>query len=202
MSSKSGRIGQAIEWIGRADTIHSVIQAEFVRTLLLPTVTAVATGASGVLGGIPLMWVIMATAIAFAAAAVGLFASSFYIERKNPAHKLQIMRTMFNYDLVPIQPPNRKQNRAAKSKGGRQKGAINLAWREVFQAMINSGHANSVAEIHGFAKAKGIEIQIRSAQMRVRDLVRQGHLTLDDGGYWVPPSTIKRFNLMVGGGPA
>ena len=41
------------EWIGRAETLHTLAQAEFVRTLLFPTVTAVATGAAGILGHIP-----------------------------------------------------------------------------------------------------------------------------------------------------
>jgi hypothetical protein len=109
---------RALEWTGRAETIHSIMQAEFFRTLLLPMVTTVATGAAGVLGHIPLMWVIMATSLAFAGTAVGLLSASTYLERRNPAHKLQVMRTLFNFELVPISGPNRKQRRYASKEGG------------------------------------------------------------------------------------
>jgi hypothetical protein len=67
--------GKALELLGHAETVHTIVQAEFVRTLLLPTVTAVATGTAGFLGNIPLMWVFMATAVAFAGSAVGVLAA-------------------------------------------------------------------------------------------------------------------------------
>jgi len=98
--------------IGHAETIHTIAQAEFVRTLLFPTVTAVATGSAGVLGGIPIMWVIAATAVAFMGAAQGVLSASTYVERKNPAYKLQVLKTLFNYDLVPSCPePKKSQGR-------------------------------------------------------------------------------------------
>jgi hypothetical protein len=104
--------------IGHAETIHTIAQAEFVRTLLFPTVTAMATGTAGVLGGIPIMWVIAATAVAFMGAAQGVLSASTYLERKNPAYKLQVLKTLFNYDLVAIAAPNRKQRKSAAAQGG------------------------------------------------------------------------------------
>lgn len=110
--------GRALEVLGHIETVHTIAQAEFVRTLLLPTVTTVATGTAGILGGIPLMWVFMATAVAFAGSAVGILAASSYLERKNPAHKLQVIKSLFNFDLVPIAGPNRKHRKAAAAQGG------------------------------------------------------------------------------------
>ena len=107
-----------LEWTGHAEAIHAIAQAEFVRTLLLPLVTAMATGTAGILGHIPLMWVFMATAVAFAGAAVGILSASTYLERKNPAHKLTVIKNLFNFELVPITGPSRKHRRAATAQGG------------------------------------------------------------------------------------
>jgi len=109
---------RALETVGHLHTLHVIVQAEFVRTLLLPTVIALATGAAGIAGHIPLMWVIMATAVAAAASAVGILNASTYLERKNPAYKLQVLKHLFNFDLVPVGPPNRKHRRAANAQGG------------------------------------------------------------------------------------
>jgi hypothetical protein len=116
--AKRNLLFRLFEWIGHAETIHTVMQAEFVRTLLFPTVTAVATGTAGILGGIPIMWVIAATAVAFMGAAQGVLSASTYLERKNPAYKLQVIKTLFNFELVPIAGPNRKQRRGAAKEGG------------------------------------------------------------------------------------
>lgn len=59
----------------------------------------------------------MAVVVSFAAASAGILSSSTYLERKNPAHKLQVLKTLFNFDLVPANSPNRKQRLAAKSQG-------------------------------------------------------------------------------------
>ncbi len=107
-----------LEFLGHLHTIHAITQAEFIRTLLVPTVTALATGGAGLWGGLPLMWVIMATAVAGAAAAVGILNASTYLERKNPEHKLTVTKTLFNFSLVPISPPNRKHRRSAAAQGG------------------------------------------------------------------------------------
>jgi len=110
-------VGRALDAIGHAQTVQTIVQAEFVRTLLLPMVTAVATGAAGIFGHVPLMWVIMATALAFAGAAMGILSASTYLERKNPAHKLTVIKNLFNFELVPINGPNRKHRRAAAKEG-------------------------------------------------------------------------------------
>lgn len=114
--AKRGTFVRLLEWIGHAETIHAIAQAEFFRTLLVPTVTALATGGAGWIGGFPLMWIIMATAVAGAAAATGILNASTYLERKNPAHKIQVIRHLFNFSLVPVSGPNRKQRRAAKAQ--------------------------------------------------------------------------------------
>lgn len=43
----AGKIRKALEWLGHIETIHAIAQAEFVRTLLLPTVATVLTLANG-----------------------------------------------------------------------------------------------------------------------------------------------------------
>jgi hypothetical protein len=107
-----------LEWLGHAHTLHAILHAEFIRTLFLPAGVAVATGAAGWFGQIPLMWIVMAVALAFMGTAQGLLSASSYLERKNPAHKLQVLKTIFNFDLVPIGGPNRKLRRAATAQGG------------------------------------------------------------------------------------
>jgi hypothetical protein len=64
------------------------------------------------------MWIIMAVTVAFGTTAVGVLSSSTYLERKNPAYKLQVLRTIFTFNLVPIPGPNRRQRRAAVAQGG------------------------------------------------------------------------------------
>lgn len=100
------------------DIAGHIETAVVLKTILWPTVTALATGTAGIFGHIPIMWVIMATAVSFAATCVGILNSSNYLERKNPAHKLQVLKTLFNFDLVPAGGPNRKQRLAAKAQGG------------------------------------------------------------------------------------
>jgi hypothetical protein len=116
--AKRNILMRCLEWLGHAQTIQAIVQAEFVRTLLFPTVVAVATGTAGILGGIPLMYVIVATALAFMGTAQGILSASTYLERKNPAHKLQVLKTLFNFNLVPISAPNRKHRRSAAAQGG------------------------------------------------------------------------------------
>lgn len=109
---------RSLETIGHLHTLHVIAQAEFVRTLLVPTVTAVATGSAGLFSGLPLMWVLMATAVAGAAAAQGILAASTYLERKNPAYKLTVIKTLFNFGLDSVSPPNRRHRRSAAAQGG------------------------------------------------------------------------------------
>ena len=89
----------------------------------MPVAATVITGASGIWGGIPLMWVLMASALAFGGVATGMLRSSEYIERKNPLNKLIYEGTDFRFDLRPAAIPeqlnmfggqgNRQQRRAA-----------------------------------------------------------------------------------------
>jgi hypothetical protein len=109
---------RALEWFGHWQTIQTILQAEFVRTLLVPVVIAMATGAAGYLGGIPLMWIMLAVVLVFMGAAQGILSASTYLERKNPAYKLQLIKHLFNFDLVPISGPNRKHRRSAAAQGG------------------------------------------------------------------------------------
>jgi hypothetical protein len=81
---KKNPIIWVLEWLGHYQTIQTIIQAHFVRTLLLPVVTAVAAAVFGWIEHIPLMWVIMAVALAFMGAMQGVLSSSEYLERKNP----------------------------------------------------------------------------------------------------------------------
>jgi hypothetical protein len=107
-----------LEVVGHAESVNTIIHAEFVRTLLLPTIGAVVTGAAGIFGGIPLMWVFMATALTFMGATVGLLAGSNYIERKNPLNKLS-WNVVFNCDLNPtkaVVTVNRQQRRAVAKR--------------------------------------------------------------------------------------
>jgi hypothetical protein len=111
-------VRKLFEWLGHAQTIQAIVQAEFVRTLLVPMVMAMAAGGTGFLGGMPLMWIIMATVVTGAGASIGILSASTYLERKNPAYKLQVIKTLFNFDLVPIGGPNRRHRRSAAAQGG------------------------------------------------------------------------------------
>lgn len=80
--------------------------------------TGAATGAAGILGGVPAMWVIMASTLAFAGMAVGLFTVSAYRQKETPEGKLRYNGTIFNFDLFPV-PDNRKTRRVTASAGRR-----------------------------------------------------------------------------------
>jgi len=77
-------IRTALEWLSHFETAQAIIHTEFFRTAFLPTAIAVLTGTSGVLGGVPAMWVIMATALAFGGAIQALLRGDELRERKKP----------------------------------------------------------------------------------------------------------------------
>ena len=110
----AGRIGRILEWIGRAETIGSLLHTEFVRSLLIPTSLTVMTGATGYLGGIPAMWIMAASSLVFAGVSTGLLSASVYRERKSPLNKLRFNGTVFNFDLIPTRT-DREQRRAVAS---------------------------------------------------------------------------------------
>ena len=106
---------RVIEWLGLADTVGALLQAEFIRNLLVPTVLAVSAAIAGVLGSVPAMWIIMAGTITFMAAAQGMLRASEYLERKDPRNKIVWKGTRVGVDLEPTNAPllgNRKQRRA------------------------------------------------------------------------------------------
>ncbi len=115
MASRGWRF---VEWLGRFETLHILLSGEFVRTLLWPTVSAVLTGATGILGGVPLMWVFMASALTFMAVTQSLLRADEWRERKDPLNKISVVGTYFAGELapapLPISPPagNRHQRRA------------------------------------------------------------------------------------------
>jgi hypothetical protein len=120
MAGKPGKLRRVLEWIAHFETVHSIVQAEFFRTLFWPTLATLMTGAAGILGHIPLMWILMATILAFMGASVELLAASLYIERKNPQNKLTYLGTHLNRDLHPTPVPvfgNRRQRLAQKAQG-------------------------------------------------------------------------------------
>jgi hypothetical protein len=102
------------EWVGHLTVVQAIVSTEFVRSALLPTVVTVLTGGAGMISGQPLMWVIMASALAFAGTTLGLLGGSLYLERKNPQNKLKYKGTYFQHDLDPAPAPqqgNRQQRR-------------------------------------------------------------------------------------------
>lgn len=107
------RIG---EWIERAESLHSLFQSELVRAFIWPTVWAVLTGAAGWFGDVPLMWVLMAAALAFGGVATALLRVSLYAERITPLNKLRATGAHLALDLVPAEVPARlfAPNRSAR----------------------------------------------------------------------------------------
>jgi len=92
-----------LEWIGIAGSVNTIVQAEFVRTLFFPTLMTILTGAAGFFGGLPLMWIIMATSLTFAGITHGMLRTSEYLERKNPSNKLSFIGVHFDCELLPAQ---------------------------------------------------------------------------------------------------
>lgn len=110
-------VKRVLDWIGQYQTIQSLIHAEFVRTALLPMVTAIVTGASGYFGGVPLMWVFVATALVFMAVMQALLRGAELSERKSPLNKLVLIGAHAAISLTPAPMPfppqgNRAQRRA------------------------------------------------------------------------------------------
>lgn len=110
-----GKWSRFIEWFGVGHGLHAIIQSELIRTVVIPTVMTLATGTAGVLGGIPIMWIIMASCVVFASVSAGFLTTAAYRDRKTAENKLRFNGTIFNFDLVPVSLPNRKQRRATSS---------------------------------------------------------------------------------------
>lgn len=110
-----GRAGRLIELFSFGHALHSIIHSEIVRTILVPVVMTMATGTAGALGGVPLMWVIMASCVAFGSVSAGFLAVNAYKERTTPENKLRFNGCVFNFELAQTPQPNRKQRRATAS---------------------------------------------------------------------------------------
>ncbi len=108
------------DWIGHSLTLQAILQTEFVRTALLPTLVTAMTGTAGIFGHLPLMWVLMASGVMYAAMMTGLLRGSEYLERKSPQNKLIFVGTYFQVDLEPTNMPqlsaNRQQRRAQTAR--------------------------------------------------------------------------------------
>jgi hypothetical protein len=108
-----------LEWTGYGQTIQAIAQAEFVRTFLIPTVLTVTAAISGWLGDLPLMWIVMASALTFMGAAQGMLRGSEYLDRKNPQNKIVLTGTRVHAEMEPTDVPwagNRKQRRAGAAQ--------------------------------------------------------------------------------------
>lgn len=115
------RVRQFLQWMGVAETLRSIGQAELLRTVLWPAIGTMLTGGAGIMGGVPLMWVFMASAVSFAGITTGLLRGSEYIQRKHPLNKLAYLGTHCFVDLIPAELPlhlfgNRHDRRAMKQQ--------------------------------------------------------------------------------------
>jgi hypothetical protein len=102
-------LGKFWKWLGDFELIHFIIHTDFFRTLLLPLVLSGITAASGILGHQPVMWIVMAATLAFAATMQGLLRTSEYMERKSPFGKLRFIQTAVGIDLTGIAQPTKPQ---------------------------------------------------------------------------------------------
>jgi hypothetical protein len=113
-----GLLRKLLEAVSHAETLGSIVHTEFVRTYLVPVVMAAMSGTAGIMGGVPFMWIIMASAVTFWAVAFALFVVDVLRERKSPQNKLT-QRPVFQCDLntatVPI-AGNRKQRLAQQAQ--------------------------------------------------------------------------------------
>lgn len=97
---------KALEWLGHFGAVQTILQTEFARNLVWPAVYAVLTGTAGILGGLPLMWVLMAASVAFAATVHSLLKADEYRERRDPLNKLRLAGWNIEHDLLPTDRGN------------------------------------------------------------------------------------------------
>jgi len=111
VAEKNGKFWSALEWFSRIHAVHVIVHSEFVKTWLLPLMSASITGLSGYYQNSPLMWICLATAGTFMMITITLLASTAYKQFHDPANKLLYNATIFNFDLDSISH-NRKARRA------------------------------------------------------------------------------------------
>jgi hypothetical protein len=107
MSSRK-RLWEALGLFGHLHAIYILLSEIF-----LPLAVAVSTAVAGYLGSFPLMWIIMATSLAFMASAISIMTISLYLERLNPENKISVVQTIFLNDLIPLSV-NRQQRRSGQ----------------------------------------------------------------------------------------
>lgn len=123
---------QFIDFIGRIQVVQSIIG--FIKPFIWPWVYAMLIGAAGYYTHFPLVWVLMATAMAFAGVAVGIVYADAYRDRHSPLNKIRYAGTITNYDLTPL---NRKGRQASKAGAPPIR---TLAKTQIGVALFNSAH--------------------------------------------------------------
>ena len=108
MSAKK-RFWEALGLFGHLHAIYIIVSEIF-----LPLAVAVSTVIAGYLGSFPLMWIIMATSMAFMATAISIMTISLYLERLNPENKISVVQTIFLNDLTPLSV-SRQQRRSGQA---------------------------------------------------------------------------------------
>jgi hypothetical protein len=89
-----------IDAIGRWQIVQSLVV--FIKPFVWPWILALLTAGAGYWGHQPLMWVLMASALAFMGTIVGIFFAGTYRDRITPANKILYLGTQVNYDLVAL----------------------------------------------------------------------------------------------------
>ena len=118
----ANKIMQGLEWASRAETVSALIHSDFARNWLWPVASTLLTGTTGVVGGVPAMWVMVGSSVVFMTVTMGMVANLALKERNTPQNKL-ITKPMINRDLTPCHSPlvgNRRQRLAQKSMNQEQ----------------------------------------------------------------------------------
>jgi hypothetical protein len=89
-----------LDWIGRYQVVQWLLAAA--KPLVLPTGFSVVTAYAGWADGVPLMWIILASVLAFAGTINGLYYIKGYGRIITPENKLRYINTIAPIDLSPI----------------------------------------------------------------------------------------------------
>ena len=110
-----------VDWAGRATTIQTIIQSQFLQTWFWPMLSGLIVIASGILQREPVMWALMAGMIAFAAVTVGMLAVIALRVQTSPQNKL-LNKVVLHHDLTPREAPllGTRQQRRAHDRESRQ----------------------------------------------------------------------------------
>jgi hypothetical protein len=103
---------KTLDWFGRFQTVQWIVQV--LKPVIFPAALTMLTGAAGVYGHEPFMWIFVACALAFMGTVTGVFFAGFTRDRTTPEHKILYQGTRVNYDLTPLV---RRARRAQTSSG-------------------------------------------------------------------------------------